>query len=119
MHELSLCRALIASAEKELSRHPGCALRVLKVSIGALSGCEPDLLAQLFSHASPGTCAANATLEIEFQPVSVRCIHCGKTSTATPSNLCCPTCSSNEVQLAGGDGVFLTGLTLTEAEHVQ
>lgn len=119
VHELSLCRALIASAERELAKHPGRALRALQVSVGALSGCEPDLLAHLFPHATPGTAAENARLEISFQPASVACTVCDQVSTALPNELCCKACGSAAVRLVAGDGVFLTGLSLGEIEHVQ
>ncbi|WP_158239264.1 hydrogenase maturation nickel metallochaperone HypA [Uliginosibacterium sp. TH139] len=119
MHELALCRALITCAERELAKHPGRQLRALQVSVGALSGCEPDLLAHLFPHASPDTSAAGAKLEITFQPARVRCRRCGQEAEVAPSALCCPACGSLAVQLIAGDGVLLTSLTLREDAHVQ
>jgi hydrogenase nickel incorporation protein HypA/HybF len=112
MHEMSLCRALIASAERELSRHPDCSLTSIQVSVGALSGCEPDLLEHLFPHAAAGTCAANSRLEIQFQSASVSCTVCAQESTALPNDLCCKACGSAAVRLIAGDGVFLTGVGL-------
>ncbi|NSL56706.1 hydrogenase maturation nickel metallochaperone HypA/HybF [Uliginosibacterium aquaticum] len=119
MHELALCRALITSAERELANHPGRQLRALQVSVGALSGCEPDLLTHLFPHASPDTSAAGAKLEITFQPARVRCTRCGQEAEVAPNALCCPACGSPAVQLIAGDGVLLTGLILREDAHVQ
>ncbi len=117
MHELALCRALIGCAERELARHPGRQLRALQVSVGALSGCEPELLLHLFPHASQDTAAAGASLAIEFQPARVRCNACARFSEVTPNALCCPACGSAAVVLEAGDGVFLTGLTLSDASE--
>lgn len=119
MHEMSLCRALIASAERELENHPGRHLRALQVSVGALSGCEPELLTHLFPHASLETKTAGAALEISFQPASVRCGECGKTSEVRPNDLRCPACGGMNVSLNAGEGVYLTGLILREDAHVQ
>jgi len=115
MHELSLCQALIATASRQLAarpEHSGRRLRCLKVSVGALSGCEPDLLARLFPHASPGTVADGAELEIEFQPAEVACDDCGARRDVSANQLCCPACGSASITLVAGDGVFLTGLSL-------
>ncbi|MBK9392778.1 MAG: hydrogenase maturation nickel metallochaperone HypA [Uliginosibacterium sp.] len=129
MHELSLCRSLIATMERQLAsmpEHAGRRVRVLKVNVGALSGCEPDLLAHLFPHASPGTRAEGAELEIEFQPAVVACDDCGCRHAVGANQLCCPACGSPRVALVAGDGVFLTGMSLcadplnaTELAHVQ
>lgn len=119
MHEMSLCRALISSAERELIKHSGRRLQALKVCVGALSGCEPALLAHLFPHAAQGTMAEGAELTIEFQAARVRCTACKKPADVAPNQLCCPACGSPAVQLIEGDGVFLTGLVLREVSHVQ
>lgn len=115
MHELSLCQALIATAERQLAQRPDLAgrrLKSLKVSVGALSGCEADLLEHMFPHACAGTLAAEATLEVEFQAAEVACEDCGTRREVSANQLTCPQCGSNRVELVAGDGVFLTGLSL-------
>lgn len=129
MHELSLCRALITAAERALDSRPDHAgLRVsrLAVSVGALSGCEPALLAHLFPHAAPGTRTAGAELDVRFQPAVVACDDCGGRAEVVAHQLCCPSCSSPRVRLVEGDGVYLVGMSLcadtlpeTETEHVR
>ncbi|MBS1210201.1 MAG: hydrogenase nickel insertion protein HypA [Proteobacteria bacterium] len=117
MHELSLCQALIATAERQLAarpEHAGRRLKALKVSVGALSGCEPDLLMHLFPHATPGTQAEGAELKVEFQPAQVACNACGERRDVSANQLACPACGGNNVSLVAGDGVFLTGLTLSD-----
>lgn len=115
MHELSLCQSLIASAERQLAAHPeyaGRRLSRLKVSVGALSGCEPDLLAHLFPHARPGTIAEEAELEVSFQPAVVACDACGAQRDVAANQLGCPACGSPRVTLVAGEEVYLTGLSL-------
>ncbi len=116
MHELSLCRALLATAEQQLAGQADRPVKTLCVSIGALSGCEPELLQRLFPHATEGTRFANAALHIAFQPTTVHCHACGKTGEVPPNRFACPSCTSLDVHLIAGDGVFLTGITL-EGKH--
>ncbi len=118
MHELSLCRALLASAEQQLAGQADRPVKTLHVSIGALSGCEPDLLQSLFPHASAATRFAGAELVIHFQPATVQCQSCGQTGEVPPNRFACPACASLEVRLIAGDGVFLTGITLRGEQHV-
>jgi len=117
MHELSLCEALIDTARRQLDARPeyaGRRLKSLKVSIGALSGCEPDLLARLFPHASPGTVAEGAELIVDFQPARVACEACGTERDVAANQLVCPQCGDTHVRLVAGDDVLLTGMTLTD-----
>jgi hydrogenase nickel incorporation protein HypA/HybF len=116
MHELSLCQALIATAQRQLTIRPeytGRRLKTLKVSVGALSGCEPDLLVRMFPHAATGTFAENASLQVDFQPAQVACDACGARRDVAANDLVCPNCGGSNVTLVAGDGVFLTSLTLT------
>lgn len=116
MHEFSLCTALVEAAERQLAAHPGRRLRELRVSVGALSGCEPDLLLHLFPYASVDSEVEGAVLAIDFQPALVKCPQCGKTLETIPNLLRCPDCGSADVELVAGDGVFLTGLGFVEDE---
>jgi len=117
MHEMSLCRALLATAEQQLAAHQDQAITALRVNVGALSGCEPELLASLFPHAAKATRFANAKLLIDFEAARVHCLVCGKSGEVPPNRFACPHCASLEVRLIAGDGVFLTGITL-RGEHV-
>jgi len=117
MHELSLCEALIATAKRQLATRPeyaGRRLKSLRVSIGALSGCEPDLLSRMFPHASPGTVAEGAELIVDFQPVRIACSACGAERDVAANLLVCPQCGDQGVKLVAGDEVLLTGMTLAE-----
>ena len=114
MHELTLARALIASAERALAGQPdGRRVTGLSVTVGAMSGCEPALLQHLFPHAAVGTRFEGAQLEVEFQPMQVVCRDCGQTSKVEPGRLLCPVCDSLAVTVSAGEGVFLTGLHLS------
>jgi hydrogenase nickel incorporation protein HypA/HybF len=117
MHELSLCQALIATAQEQLAKRPECAgrhLRALKVTVGALSGCEPELLERMFPHAASGTIAENASLQINFQPVEIECRGCGEKREVAANDWLCPHCGSDQVGMLSGNELLLTGLVLED-----
>lgn len=114
MHEMSLCRALLATAEQHLAEHPDLPVTLLRVRVGALSGCEPDLLQHLFAHAAAGSRFAQAQLVIDFQPACIACQACGRSSEVPPNRFACPHCGSLAVQLTAGEGVYLSGISLGE-----
>ena len=117
MHELSICRALIQAASEAMQAHPGRRLSLLRVRVGALSGCEPALLAHLFPHARAGTLAAGAALEVALEPARVHCPACDTEAEVAANRLCCPHCHSPAVRLVAGDAVMLMSLQLTEEEE--
>lgn len=112
MHELSVCRALIAQVEKAARQHGAAGVKTVRVRIGPLSGVEPGLLEQAFPLASRGTVAEGAQLAIERPPVRVRCQNCGADSDAAPNRLLCRECGSPRTRLASGDEMLLTGVEL-------
>ena len=112
MHELSLCRALLAAAERALASQPDAAIAQLSVSVGALSGCEPALLRHVFPHAAQGSRFAKASLDIQFQAAQIHCQSCDQTHVVAPNRFMCPQCQSLAVRLVAGEGVFLTGIQL-------
>jgi hydrogenase nickel incorporation protein HypA/HybF len=86
------------------------------LSIGALSGIEPDLLAHAFSIARAGTLAEEAVLEIDHLPARVRCRRCGAESETEPNALICPACGNWQVEVIGGEEMLLSSLELLSAQ---
>ncbi len=112
MHELSVCRAMLAQVAEIAGRHGARRVQGIVVRIGPLSGVEPALLARTFPLARAGTVAAHAELTIEPQPVRVRCDACGAESAATPSRLLCAACGDWRTRLISGDELVLASVEL-------
>jgi hydrogenase nickel incorporation protein HypA/HybF len=106
MHEMSICRALIAKVEG-VARARGGRIAVVHVGIGPLSGVEARLLSDAYPLATVGTAAEGSRLEIETAPVRVRCRTCGAESEATPNHLVCPACGDWRTDLISGDEMLL------------
>lgn len=68
MHEMSLMADLFRKIEQVAREHRARKIVKVKVTLGALSHLSPDHFREHFEHASRGTVAEDASLEIAVQP---------------------------------------------------
>ena len=102
MHELSMCRNLLRTAERVAAERGSGRVVAILVSIGPLAGVDGGQLARAFSLARKGTIAESAELTFEMAPVVVHCDECGGDDGAAPNDLLCRACGSRAVQLKSG-----------------
>ena len=112
MHELAICQSLIGEVARVAATRAGAKVVTVSVAIGPLSGVEAPLLARAFTVARAGTIAAEASLEIEAKPVTVRCRACDVEAEAAPNALLCPQCGGWQVDVMSGDELLLTRVEL-------
>jgi len=117
MHELAVCQGLMSQVEQIADRERAERVTLIRLSIGPLSGVEPQLLADAFPIAAAGTVAEGAELAIDTQPVRVRCLSCGAQSTATANRLLCGTCGDYRTRLLSGDEMLLMSVELERREN--
>ncbi|MBK5911110.1 hypothetical protein CCR85_06345 [Rhodothalassium salexigens] len=113
MHELTLCRHLLARVTRLAREREARAVTHVTVEVGPLSGVVPELLAQAFHVAKRGGAADTATLAIETPPPTVRCPQCGAENVVSPTRLTCPACGACRVDLLRGDGLILKSVDLS------
>jgi hydrogenase nickel incorporation protein HypA/HybF len=102
MHELSLAQSLveqILSAAKE--ENATQVLRVV-VAIGPYAGVDKKAFEFVFPFAAEGTSVEGAELVIEDVPATIECNLCHVTTRADPTQLVCPHCGSDSVEIKGG-----------------
>lgn len=80
MHELSLVTTLLTLVEEELAKHQLTKLRVVCVRHGALANVVPEALAFAFEALTQGSPFEGARLELEEDPLVLRC-PCGASFT--------------------------------------
>ena len=117
MHELSVCRQLVQQLTQLAQKHQATKITLVELSVGALSGIEPDLLKMAFPMAVKDSVAEDATLSIVCQPVTVKCRDCHKESEVATNQLTCPHCASHQTQLTGGDAMLLTRFSMRQEEE--
>lgn len=110
MHELSVCQGLVRQVEALAIQHNAAMITNIKLSIGPLSGVEPQLLAQAFPIAASGSRAEHACLEITVLPIRVSCSRCGAESTASVNHLICHQCGHWQTRLLSGDEMQLASI---------
>lgn len=115
MHELSICQALIEQVERVARQNDAERVVAIVVTIGPLSGVEPQLLEHAYPLAAAGTVAEGASLVIETVPVSVRCRSCGATTDAQPNRVVCGACGDWQVDVTGGEEMVLKRVEIEAA----
>ena len=78
MHEYSLVDALLRRVEDEARQRNATAVHGLKVSLGELSGVEPELFRTAYETFRAGTLCEKAALEIVRYPTSYTCPSCAR-----------------------------------------
>jgi hydrogenase nickel incorporation protein HypA/HybF len=112
MHELSVCQALIDQVAQVARRERAASVTAIHVSVGPLSGVEPQLLEQAYPLAAAGSLAEAAELCVESAPIRVYCDQCDRETTATASRLVCADCGNWRTTLVSGDELLLTHVEL-------
>ena len=112
MHETAISLALIEQVERIAAERDASIVSLIRVSIGPLSGVEPELLRRAFPLAAAGTIAADANLELAITDVVVRCSQCGDESRVPANRLLCSGCGDYRTNVISGDEMILERLEL-------
>ena len=115
MHEVAIVEALIEQVEDEVSR-AGAAGRVtrLDLSIGRLSGVNPDSIRFALELLAPGTLIESARVKIREPAVVCVCAACNARTDVDQWTDACPRCESPDVTLEGGRELTLESIELED-----
>ena len=116
MHELAICQGLMSQVSNVAASHGASRVERVIVRVGALSGVEAPLLQRAFEVARAGTAASEAKLEIQEEPVEVRCRECGAQGGVPANRLLCPECGDWRVRVTRGEELTLMSLDLSGLE---
>lgn len=116
MHELSIAMALVEQVEKVAREQKALSAAKVTVTIGALSGVDPEALRGAFPLAAEATEAAGAELEIIRVEASLRCRVCGERSRPETPFLCCAGCGSTDVEVESGRELYVTSIEVDVAD---
>jgi hydrogenase nickel incorporation protein HypA/HybF len=110
MHEYSIVQALMEQVEAQARSRGAIAVHRVSVSLGEMSGVDPDLLASAFEMVRERTICDAATLDIRRVPARWVCSACGA-HVAAGGPLRCGACQGL-ARLAAGDEMMLEQLEL-------
>jgi hydrogenase nickel incorporation protein HypA/HybF len=111
MHEYSLVEALVRRVESEARSRGALAVHGLRVSVGELSGVDPELFATAYDTFRAGTVCAGAELALVRVPAAWRCPSCGG-AIARGEPLRCAACRVPAELVPGGDALSLDAIDL-------
>jgi len=111
MHEQSLVRHLLKQVEAIRLEHGARAVRRVEVTVGPLSGVEPELLASAFDQLAIGAAVADAELVMQQVPLLGHCDHCDQAHEIHDFRFRCPHCDHN-LTVTSGDQFELTSVSL-------
>ncbi|GGO86919.1 putative hydrogenase nickel incorporation protein HybF [Marinobacterium nitratireducens] len=107
MHELSLCRSLIATLEREADARGLTHILGVELGIGCLCCVEPEALRFAFETVAKPACLEACALTIRRQPARARCLACGRHYEVYRWLDACPACAGEARDLAGGDELII------------
>lgn len=105
MHELSIATEIVRLLEAQRAERGFQKVNVVRLRAGALAGIEPHALQLGFEIARQDSCAAEASLEIDQQPMTLRCQSCQAVTESHAGGESCPACGSENLTLEGYDGL--------------
>lgn len=111
MHEQSLVRSILRQVDSIRRDRNAEIVQSLVLTIGPLSGVDPDLLASAFDQLATEPSVADTELTIRQVPLMARCDACGRSQTITDFDFRCTHCGHN-LTITSGDQLELTSVSL-------
>ena len=106
MHEYSLIQSLVTRVEEEATARRATAVHRLVVSIGELSGVDPELFQTAYDTFRAGTLCERTPLELRQVAARWACPSCGR-EIPKGEVLTCARCELPARIAAGGDEILL------------
>ncbi len=113
MHEMSLAEGVLDVVQQAARQHAPCAVRTVRLEIGALAAVEKDALRFAFEVLKRGSVAENALLDIVELPGLAWCMRCSRSVGIDARGDPCPECGSWQLQVTGGDEMRVKELELS------
>lgn len=111
MHELSICRAIAATATDHAGGRP---IHRVRLRIGHFRQVVPDTLAHCWELHTRGTDLEDCALEVDYIPAIARCRACDQETRLDQPILRCGRCRSGEVELVSGEEFLVESIDVGE-----
>jgi len=105
MHEMSLCEAIIETAEKQASIQSYKNVKCIRLEIGVLSCVEPEAMRFAFEEVARNSIADGATLLIDEIPGLAWCSQCKMEVAIKQRYDICPACEFYPLEISQGDAM--------------
>lgn len=116
MHEYSIVSALIEQCEQLAAENKANRITRVSIKVGVMSGVEPALLETAFATFKEDGICKGATLDMQIQPLVIRCLECQQESELKERSIICPQCNSNHTKVIDGEDMMLMQLEMEQAD---
>lgn len=110
MHELSLCRDLVAMVAEVAAAENATKVKTISLELGPFAHIEPNSILFCFDAVAEGTLAAGAKLEIIRTPARALCPKCRHQQMLTERFQSCELCDYFPIELVNGNEFVLKSL---------
>jgi hydrogenase nickel incorporation protein HypA/HybF len=117
MHELAIAMSLVEQAEKVAREQNAVVIPRITVTVGQLSGVDPEALRGAFPLAAEGTRVEGAELVVECVEARVRCKACGRSSTPSAPFIYCVECQATDVDVEAGRELYIKSIEVDVVEE--
>lgn len=107
MHELGVLNSMVHTIENIVNEKGITEVEKLVIEVGELSGIVPRYLEQSWPAATYKTFMENTSLEMVVVPGIVKCRNCGRVFNAVYSDLSCPACTNQDMEILSGDDMII------------
>lgn len=119
MHELSIATAIVQQVEDVVDKTLPTKVIAVTLSIGALSGVEPEALEGAFPLVTEGTILEGAKLVIERVEPRAKCRTCGTESIIEFPLPICSKCNGTEVDITAGREMLIKSIEVETSAFSQ
>lgn len=113
MHEMGIAQQICSIVESSMAEHKGQNLKSVSISVGTLSGVNPDSLRFCMDHIIPCSILAGAQVIIREEPGLIRCNVCDFSGEAAAGIPVCGACHSPMVDIISGLETVVETIDLT------
>mgnify|MGYP000406164265 CR=1 FL=1 len=110
MHETAIVQDMFRIIDEVAEKEQLQRIDKVHFSIGQMMQIVPDLFRFAFDSAKENTIAAEATVEIEFLPVKMKCNTCNYEFEVADNTFYCPSCEGSDLDLIQGKELLIKSI---------
>lgn len=114
MHEVGIAQSILDAGRTEARRLAGSRLKRIGVRVGVLSGVDLQALEFALMALRAGTDLEELEIDLQSCPRRNRCAQCGFEFETEMYSRPCPDCTSEQIQLIGGEELELAFVEVDE-----
>ena len=107
MHELGILIAMVHTVEDVIQEEGPGKVEKIVIEVGELSGVVPRYLEECWPAARYKTSMEETELVVEIIPGLVQCRDCGRVFDAVDSDMSCPDCGSQDMEILSGNDLMI------------